>query len=227
MTRPSNARLLRGFTLIELLVVISIISLLIAVLLPALSQAREHTQHVKCLSNLRQHGLAFDLYAYDHDDYFPPFSDFYKGSAFMRPWHFFVFGQIDAEFTPGAWDTYPMLCPSTPPGGSGYSYAANANIMGAALYPRRDHDKNGKKLEEPSDSMLLIECVTTANVTSMTVSNMGLFTAFRHPRGFNTLMYDLRAENILDESLVTPGAHSQWPSATLYSEEYARFWAYE
>ena len=60
-----------GFTLIELLVVIAILSLLIAILLPVLNQAKFQANRAACAGNLRQMGVAIHIYAEDFDDSIP------------------------------------------------------------------------------------------------------------------------------------------------------------
>lgn len=63
--------LVRAFTLIELLVVIAIIVVLIAILLPALSGARDNAKKVVCMSNIRQFQITFRIYAADNDNFMP------------------------------------------------------------------------------------------------------------------------------------------------------------
>ena len=136
----------RAFTLIELLVVISIISLLIAILTPALARAKQQGKSILCLSNLRQMVIAANIYVTDNDGYYPlaGLMDF-SSLSYTREWDFFKTFKhgVIQQCKPGfLWQGKTILqiqqCPSfkgstNSPGDPYTGYNYNASYIGGFI----------------------------------------------------------------------------------------------
>ena len=110
----------RAFTLIELLFVIAIIGILIAILSPVMGRAREKARQTRCLSNLRQLGVAIYLYLDDNDYYFMPHDAI--GNPSQRKWYEAIESYIDDE---DLWNCPSYAHANFEPAYMSYGYNAN------------------------------------------------------------------------------------------------------
>ena len=117
----------RGFTLIELLVVMAIIAILAALLLPELGRAKGAARSASCKSNLRQLGLALNLYLQDNRERYPPEGIFPNSFARSGLWTLAV-----GPILSGTGDR--LLCPSRTIGAN--SRPASPSVAGPSDAPR-------------------------------------------------------------------------------------------
>jgi prepilin-type N-terminal cleavage/methylation domain-containing protein/prepilin-type processing-associated H-X9-DG protein len=210
----------RAFTLIELLVVIAILSILAALLLPALAAARASAYKARCASSLRQMGIGMQLYASDYGGYFPPCrhpNDYDAAVHLVRP----LLHPSSSSNNYSIADAPSLLCPE-PTEKTNYEpwrfgrnpnvYTYNGQLGGeqSGSFPRRRYDE----VRDPSRCFLLADGETYRSATwigagvlafDYVFSNSNINTglnyggfphAWRHRGGINVLFVDHHVEHL-------------------------------
>lgn len=194
-----------GFTLLELLVVIAIIGLLAAILFPAITRSLANSKTTKCLSNLRQIGIAQTSYRADHDNRYTP--KYIPGNPTSQVW------QIHLKPYIGSGDRSDVAavlnCPVVKNLNENQtSYALNAYIEWSQWNYR------AAAVERPSEIILAGDCLA-GNTDIMREADLNRswgLPAFRHGADdlANMLFCDGSVKSMYYEELALDAGHWKW-----------------
>lgn len=228
--RPSLRLCRNAFTLVELLVVIAIIGVLVALLLPAVQQAREAARRMQCSNNLKQMGIAFHNF-HDTNNKFPPAAISNRYASFFPLLFPFMEAQntadrlnLNAEMISGDNDLFiksdaasipGVLCPSRRSGiqiselGASTDYATTGNRNGNNECDRLDEDE--ARLSTHFGALVL--------ATGVNIDSNGMLTKWRSQTDFASITDGTSNTSLLGEKYVPTNnlnRHANVGDGTMY-----------